>query len=62
MFGVATTYQPGWSTNKHTVRFEKEDGTEISSAEYDYGTATGDIVIPANPEKAADAEYTYEFA
>jgi hypothetical protein len=48
--------------NKYTVVFEDEDGTELSSAEYDYGTDADDIVKPADPTKAPTAQYTYTFA
>ena len=57
------TYTATYSStvNKYTVTFEDEDGTELSSAEYDYGTAAADIVKPADPTKAATAQYTYTF-
>ena len=48
--------------NQYTVKFVDEDGTELSSAQYDYGTAAADIVHPDAPTKAADAQYTYPFA
>ena len=54
------SYTP--TVNKYTVTFEDEDGTEISSADYDYGTLANAIVVPADPTKADDAQYTYEFA
>ena len=47
---------------EYTVRFVDEDGTEISSATYPEGTAAADIVKPADPTKAATAQYTYKFA
>ena len=50
------------STRKYTVTFEDEDHTEISSAQYDYGTAAADIVKPADPTKADDNQNTYTFA
>ena len=58
------TYTATYSStvNKYTVVFEDEDGTELSSAEYDYGTAAADIVKPADPTKEATAQYTYEFS
>ena len=44
---------------KHTVTFQNPDGSEIQSANYAYGDV---VTAPAAPEKAADAQYTYEFA
>ena len=45
--------------NKYIVRFLDEDGTVILNATYHYGE---DVVVPANPVKAADVTYTYTFA
>ena len=45
--------------NKYIVRFLDEDGTVILNATYHYGD---NVVIPANPAKAADETYTYTFA
>ncbi|WP_418485052.1 hypothetical protein [Eshraghiella crossota] len=45
--------------NKYIVRFLDEDGTVILKSTYHYGE---DVVIPANPAKAADETYTYTFA
>ena len=45
--------------NKYIVRFLDEDGTVILKATYHYGE---DVVIPADPVKAADETYTYTFA
>ena len=50
------------TVNEYTVKFVNEDGTEISSAEYEYGTVASDIVVPEDPEKASTAQYTYTFA
>ena len=51
------------TVNKYTVTFVDEDGTVLKEAtKYDYGTAAADIVKPADPTKAATAEYTYSFA
>ena len=44
------------------MTFEDEDGTEISSAKYDYGTSADKVVKPADPTKEATAQYTYAFA
>ena len=46
----------------YVVRFVDDDGTEISSAEYAYGTAADGIAVPADPTKATTAEYSYAFA
>lgn len=43
----------------HTVKFVDYNGTEISSAEYDYGAP---IAIPSDPYRTADDTYTYEFS
>ena len=49
--------------NQYSVTFVDEDGTELkAAAKYDYGTAAEDIARPADPEKAADAQYIYTFA
>ena len=45
--------------NKYIVRFLNEDGSVITEATYHYGE---DVVIPADPAKAADETYTYTFA
>ena len=45
--------------NKYIVRFLDEDGTVILKETYHYGE---DVVVPANPAKAADETYTYTFA
>ncbi len=50
------------NAREYTVKFIKEDGTEVASAKYPYGTKAGDIVLPAGPAKKADQQYTYTFA
>ena len=45
--------------NKYIVRFLDEDGTVILNAVYHYGE---DVVVPADPVKAADETYNYTFA
>ena len=44
--------------------FVDEDGTTVLKAAtaYDHGTPAASIVKPADPTKAATAQYTYEFA
>jgi uncharacterized repeat protein (TIGR02543 family) len=58
------TVKAKWNINKYTVTFVDEDGTTVlkEATEYDYGTTANDIVEPADPTKAADAQYTYTFA
>ncbi len=58
------TYTAQFSTkvNKYNVTFVDEDGTVISSADYDYGTAASAITKPADPTKAPTAQYTYTFS
>ena len=43
----------------YTVRFLNEDGSVISEATYHYGD---NVVVPADPVKAADETYNYTFA
>ena len=45
--------------NKYIVRFLDEDGTVIFKETYHYGD---NVVVPADPVKAADETYTYKFA
>src|SRR5574344_2447099 len=47
------------TTNKYTVTFADEDGTEIATSTVDYGTSAE---VPNDPTKAATAQYTYTFA
>ncbi len=59
------TYTATYSTtvNRYTVTFVDEDGTVLlPAAKYDYDTPAASIVKPADPVKAADAQYTYSFA
>ena len=53
-----------WEANKYTVTLVDEDGTTVlkEATAYDYGTAAADIEKPADPTKAATAQYTYTFA
>lgn len=43
----------------YTVEFVDEDGTVISTADYELGD---EVTIPADPVKETDGEYTYTFA
>ena len=44
---------------EYTVKFVNEDGTLISEETYKYGDT---VVVPADPTKEADENYTYTFA
>ena len=56
------TYTAGFEAElrSYTVRFVDEDGTPLWSQDYDYGETP--VYEGETPEKAADAQYTYEFA
>ena len=60
---VNKTYYAHWEPRKYTIKFVDEDGTTVlkEATEYEYGTASGDIVKPADPTKASDKNYTYTF-
>ena len=51
------------SVRQYTVTFVDWDGSIIKTAELDYLTAAADVAAerPADPSRAADAEYTYAF-
>ena len=50
------------SVRQYTVTFADYDGTVITAIAYDYGTEAANVTVPADPMRAADAEYTYTFA
>ncbi len=45
----------------YTVTFLSEDGTTISSIQYEEGTSAAAIELPQEPVKDADESYTYSF-
>ena len=47
-----------WKAIDYTVIYEDYNETKISSKIYHYGDA---VTVPANPTRAADETYTYEF-
>ena len=58
------TYKATYTSelNNYTVRFVDEDGTELQTASYHYGTPAADIALPADPTKTSTAQYDYRFA
>ena len=61
----AITYEKGTLhivPDKYEIVFQNDDGTQISSKIYKYGTPAEDIEVPDDPVKEADAQYTYTFA
>ncbi len=51
-----------WTINKYTVKFVNKAGTEVSSAEYDYGTAASAIAKPANTAMTKDNDKHYSYS
>ncbi len=49
------------TVNEYTVKFVDWDGTEISSTTYEYGTTADTVLKPADPVRAGNAQYSYEF-
>ena len=53
------TLKAKWNINKYTVKWVNWDGSEVrTDTEVPYGT---ELEAPANPTRAADAQYTYTF-
>ena len=48
-----------WNINKYTIKWVNWDGSEVrTDTEVPYGT---ELEVPADPTRAADAQYTYTF-
>ncbi|WP_400210792.1 InlB B-repeat-containing protein [Candidatus Methanarcanum hacksteinii] len=47
---------------KYTVTFVNDDGTVLKTTQYVAGTSASSIVMPENPTKEADTQYTYTFS
>jgi len=58
------TYTAVYSSavNIYTIKFVDEDGTELSSSDFAYGTSAETITPEKTPQKEGDAQYTYTFA
>ena len=53
------TLKAKWNINKYTIKWVNWDGSEVrTDTEVPYGT---ELEAPANPTRAADAQYTYTF-
>lgn len=50
------------SVRRYAVTFANWDGSVVSAADYDYGTSSNAVAIPADPTRPATPEYTYAFA
>ncbi len=61
-FTANTTVYSDWTINKYTVKFVNAAGKEVSSAEYDYGTAASAITKPANTAMTKDADKHYSYS
>ncbi|MFI3238698.1 MAG: VWA domain-containing protein, partial [Lachnospiraceae bacterium] len=53
------TFEAKWIINNYTITFEDEDGSELSSEIYAYGS---EVTVPTEPTKEATSQYTYTFA
>lgn len=47
---------------KYIVTFVNDDGTVLKTTQYVAGTSASSIVMPGNPTKEADTQYTYTFS
>lgn len=47
---------------KYTVTFVNDDGTVLKTTQYVAGTSASSIIMPENPTKEADTQYTYTFS
>ena len=53
------TLKAKWNVNKYTIKWVNWDGSEVrTDTEVPYGT---ELEAPADPTRAADAQYTYTF-
>ena len=50
------------SVRRYVVTFANWDGSVVSAADYDYGTSSNAVAVPADPTRPATPEYTYAFA
>ena len=50
------------SVRRYAVTFANWDGSVVDAADYDYGTSSNAVVVPADPARQATPEYTYSFA
>ncbi len=51
-----------WTINQYNVTFVNDDGTELSSKDYDYGTPASAIEVPDDPTKPATEEKSFQFS
>ena len=49
------------SVRRYAVTFANWDGSVVSAADYDYGTSSNAVVVPADPTRPATPEFTYAF-
>lgn len=56
------TLTSGEQPIRYTVTFVNDDGTVLKTAQYVAGTSASSIIMPENPTKEADTQYTYTFS